>query len=58
MKTIAVTSEKGGSAKTTIALNLAVEASLNGKRVLVVDLDPQESAFDWGQDREEECQLS
>lgn len=52
MKKIAITSEKGGSAKTTIALNIAVEASLDGQRVLVVDMDPQESAFDWGEDRE------
>jgi chromosome partitioning protein len=41
MKAIAVTNQKGGVAKTTTALNLAVALTRAGHRVLVVDLDPQ-----------------
>ena len=41
MKAIAVTNQKGGVAKTTTALNLAVALTRAGHGVLVVDLDPQ-----------------
>ena len=37
--TIAVTGGKGGVGKSTIALNLSLELSLAGRRVLLVDLD-------------------
>jgi chromosome partitioning protein len=40
-RTIAVTSQKGGVAKTTTAANLAAVWGRGGQRVLCVDLDPQ-----------------
>lgn len=41
MKTITLANHKGGCAKTTSALNVAVTLANTGSRVLVVDLDPQ-----------------
>ncbi len=47
MRTIAVTNHKGGSAKTTTAVNLAAALGEDGRRVLVIDMDPQGSASSW-----------
>ncbi|MBA3715943.1 MAG: ParA family protein [Pyrinomonadaceae bacterium] len=41
MKTIVIANHKGGCAKTTTALNLAIVLANQGSRVLAVDLDPQ-----------------
>ena len=46
MKTITVLSRKGGSGKTTLAVNLALTAFLAGHKVLLADIDPQRSASD------------
>ena len=54
MKTIAVISQKGGAGKTTLVLNLAVAATRARKSTVVIDLDPQASAADWGDSREKE----
>jgi chromosome partitioning protein len=47
MKVISFVCQKGGTSKTTTALNLAVEALAYGLEVVVIDLDPQVSACDW-----------
>lgn len=52
MKVITFVTQKGGSGKTTLAVNCAVAAGLKRKKVLIVDLDPQGSAEGWYQDRD------
>jgi|APFre7841882724_1041349.scaffolds.fasta_scaffold98745_2 chromosome partitioning protein len=50
---VVIGGEKGGTGKTTLATNLAAKRALAGRDVLLIDTDPQGSANDWAQNRDE-----
>ena len=57
MKVISFISQKGGAGKTTLALHLAVAWSQHGCKVALLDLDPQASAANWGDRRQDTARL-
>ena len=54
MHIVAVVAEKGGVGKTTLSLTLAVAGVLAGRKVAVLDTDPQSTASKWTDRREAE----
>jgi chromosome partitioning protein len=52
MKRIALVQQKGGAAKTTLCVHLAVAAQQDGRKAAIIDIDPQASAYAvWGSAR-------
>lgn len=51
MLVVSVLARKGGTGKSTAVRCLAVEALKAGRRVVVIDADPQPTCFRWGQRR-------
>jgi chromosome partitioning protein len=49
---ITIAQQKGGSGKTTVAAHLAVALMLAGRRVAILDVDPQGSLGEWFEARE------
>jgi chromosome partitioning protein len=52
MKILSIISQKGGTGKTTIAENLAVASSLDGRKTVLIDLDSQPTSASWGDRRQ------
>jgi len=52
LKVITIASQKGGGGKTTLAAALGTYASSLGRRVALIDLDPQQSLAGWWMDRD------
>lgn len=47
MHTISLVTQKGGTGKSTLAVNLANAAGADGKKVCIIDLDPQGTTLHW-----------
>jgi chromosome partitioning protein len=54
VKVIAMAARKGGCGKTTLTTHLAVAGVQDGKRVAIIDLDPQSTAAEWSDGRGDE----
>jgi chromosome partitioning protein len=54
MQIVTIGNLKGGTGKSTFAVNLAVAAIKRGIRTVVIDLDPQQSAGKWADQRQVE----
>ncbi len=54
MRVLSLVSQKGGVGKTTLATALAVAAHRDGKRPVLIDLDPQASASFWMDTRQDD----
>jgi len=52
VKVLAFLSQKGGAGKTTLAVHTAVAAHEAGRKVALIDTDPQRSASAWGEARQ------
>lgn len=54
MPIISFVTQKGGSGKSMLAINCAVAAAQSGKRVLLLDMDAQRTAYLWGEARQDD----
>jgi chromosome partitioning protein len=54
MKTIALVTQKGGSGKSTLCVNLAVAAQEAGASVCILEMDRQATISDWSEVRKSE----
>ncbi len=52
-KVLTIAQQKGGAGKTTLAAQLGVAFAMTGKRVALMDIDPQASLADWHRVRSE-----
>ncbi len=52
---ISLLNQKGGVGKTTLAVHLATALAQQGRRIMMVDADPQGSALDWSASRERDA---
>lgn len=50
----ALLNHKGGVGKTTLAVHIAAALAKRGRRIMLVDADPQGSALDWSASRQAE----
>jgi chromosome partitioning protein len=54
MKIVTLLAQKGGTGKTTLSIHLAALAAANKKKVLIADIDPQQSASFWRMRRQKD----
>jgi chromosome partitioning protein len=51
VKILAILAQKGGSGKTTVAVHMAVCAARRKLKTAILDIDPQQSAYNWNKSR-------
>lgn len=54
LKILTIANRKGGAGKSTCAAHIALEAVKQGKKTILIDLDPQKTLETWWKKREEE----
>lgn len=54
---VTIAQQKGGAGKTTLAIHLAIQWSRAGRKVAVLDIDPQQSLSRWGSLRRDKLGL-
>lgn len=52
MHVIALAQQKGGVGKSTLAIHMAVELAQRGRRVAIIDMDPQGTVTKWAKRRD------